>query len=201
MRTLWGLLSLLLMVALLGACQPIVAPDAGMDMPAGRSARGELLLADVPDWGGIGIYLDVDVQEVDAETHQATGHVNWRNFMPGMEEGVPDWKLVNAEARYALFGEDFANGDPGTVIIISQIVEKQGFGQGEPGQYAYFWFRAGGAGEEPAAWAMKYYSFDPFQEFFPDDAPPAVEFIPLDALASEDPALPIVADVGGLQIQ
>jgi hypothetical protein len=202
MRRISVLLSAMLLVTLLaGACQPIVAPTAMEDGSDLRSVTGELFLAGVPEWGGIGIAFDLAVDEVDAATHEAVGHVNWRNFMPAMEEGMPDWKVVNAEARYVLFGEDFENGEPGSVIIIAQIVDKAGFGQGEPGEFAYLWFHESGAdGGEPALWAMRYHSLDPFLEFFPADQPPAVEYTDLETMIAEDPALPIGTDVGELRI-
>ncbi len=202
MRRISVLLSAMLLVTLLvGACQPIVAPTAMEDGSDLRSVTGELFLAGVPEWGGIGIAFDVAVDEVNAETHEALGHVKWRNFMPAMEEGVPDWKVVDAEARYVLFGEDFENGEPGSAIIIAQIVDKAGFGEGEPGEYAYLWFHDGDAADgEPALWAMRYYSLDPFLEFFPADQPPAVEYTDLETMIAEDPALPIGIDVGNLRI-
>jgi hypothetical protein len=119
--------------------------------------------------------------------------------MPGMEAGVPNWKVVDSEARYVLFGEDFAEEAADSVVIITQIIDKKGFGEGEPGEYAYMWFQESGDGEQ-ALWAMRYYSLDPFLEFFPPDQPPAVEYAFLEQMVAEDPALPIAMDVGSLRI-
>ena len=153
---------MLLALLVLSACQPLVATEEVSMTDANlRRVSGEVFMPGVPEWGGVVVSMDFDFAELDPETHEATGYLNWHNVMPNAEEGMPTWKGVESEVQYALFGEDFDVGEPDGVVVIAQIVSKEGWGQGEPGQYAYFWMHDGAA-SGPDQWGMKYYSFDPF---------------------------------------
>lgn len=172
------------------------AATVGEDL---RRVSGEAYLPAVQEWGGVTISMDFDVVEVDPETHEASGYINWHNVMPDPEEGMPTWKGVETEARYIFFGEDV--GDTvDAVVVITQITAKEGWGQGEPGEYAYFWLRDGGD-TAPDQWGNRSFSFDPFLEFFPEDSPPVEEgYFTLEDLHTEDPVLPINVELGDIEI-
>jgi hypothetical protein len=188
----------LLVALLLSACQPI-QPQAGSSTR--RHVQGEIFLPGVPQWGGIAVSMRFDFAEVAPATHEATGFINWRNFQPQPPEGESYWKVVDSEVRYAFFGADVENGDPNTVVVITQIKAKDGWGQGEPGEYAYFWFREGGE-QAPDQWGMRSYSLDPWYEFYPADKPPVDPgYFTLEEMQAEGPLLPLTVEIGGLTIQ
>jgi len=193
-----GLMLMALLV--LSACQPLLVDEEAMAGANARRVHGEIYLPGVPEWGGVVVSMNFDFSEVDPETHEAAGYLNWRNVMPNAEEGMPTWKGVESEVQYALFGEDFDVGEPDGVVVIAQIVSKEGWGQGEPGQYAYFWMHDG-ALIGPDQWGMKYYSFDPFQEFYPEDSPPIESgYFTLEEMRAESPELPLDIELGDIEI-
>ncbi len=201
MRTILTTVLLLAVASLLcTACQPVQAmPDTQTSAPS-RQVQGELYFPGVPEWGGVAVSMEIDVAETNAETHEATGTINWRNFLPAPGEGETYWKVVDSQPRYIFFGADEPGGDPNTVVILTQIDSKMGWGQGEPGEYGVFWFRDGGA-DTPDQWGNIVYSFDPWYEFFPADAPPLAEgYFDIDRLQGEDPALPLTAELGDITI-
>lgn len=181
----------------LAACQP-VRPLGETTAP--RHVQGEIYLPGVEPWGGVAVSMRFDVSEVNQETHEATGFVNWRVFQPQPPTGEDYWKVVDAAAKYVFFGADEPGGDPNTVVVIPQIESKEGWGQGEPGEYGYFWFRDGGD-TAPDQWGMQSYSFDPWLEFFPADKPPVeAGYYTVDEVQAGDPALPLDVEGGGLTI-
>ncbi len=190
---------LVILVLPLSACQPLLpaeeaAPDADL-----RRVQGEIFLPSVPEWGGVTISMDFDFSEVDPDSHKASGYINWHNVMPGQDEGMPTWKGVESEARYVFFGED-AGDTVDAVVVIAQITAKDGWGQGEPGEYAYFWMRDGGD-TGPDQWGMRYFSFDPFYEFYPEDSPPVeAGYFTLEDVRAEDPVLPLDVELGEIEI-
>jgi len=201
MRRLAWMALLAICLLALSACQPMLleeegaAPDENL-----RRVSGEIYLPGVPQWGGVTISMDFDFAELDPETHEAAGYINWHNVMPNAEEGMPTWKGVESEVKYVLFGEDFEAGEPNAVVVITQIVSKEGWGQGEPGQYAYFWMRDG-AEAGPDQWGMRYYSFDPFQEFYPEESPPLAEgYFTVEAMQADDPVLPLDVELGDIAL-
>ena len=199
MRSVSGITLLLLAALILSGCSPIQRPPlSGGNL---RQASGELYFPGVPEWGGVAVSMLVDFAEIDPETHKATGSITWHNFQPQPPEGEPYWKAVDSNARYAFFGADVENGDPNTVVVITEINAKEGWGQGEPGEYAYFWFRDGGD-QEPDQWGMRTYSFDPWYEFFPADQPPVEQgYFTLEEMQAEDAVLPLTAELGDLRIE
>jgi len=112
--------------------------------------------------GGMDIFIDLDVREVSSDTHRATGPVSWRIWHE--EWG---WREVDAYASCVQIDEE-----AGEAILVSRIVRKTGWGQGEPGEYAYWWVHDSGEGDQ---FAINYYSMDPFYEFFPRGRPPDCE--------------------------
>jgi hypothetical protein len=189
---------LLLAALVLSACQPI-RPQAVSG--ALRHVQGEIFLPGVPQWGGVSVSMRIDFSEVNPTTHEATGFINWRNFQPQPPSGETYWKVVDSDVRYVFFGVDVANGDPNTVVVITQLKAKEGWGQGEPGEYGYFWFRDG-AEDGTDQWGMRYYSFDPWYEFYPaDKSPVEAGYFTLAEMQADDPVLPLTVEIGGLTIQ
>ena len=181
----------------IAACQP-VRPLAETGAP--RRVQGEIFMPGVEPWGGAAVSMRFDVSEVNPETHEATGFVNWRVFQPQPPAGEAYWKVVDADARYVFLGADEPNGDPNAVVVIPQIKSKEGWGQGVPGEYSYFWFRDG-ADTGPDQWGMRYYSLDPWYEFFPADKSPAeAGYFTVPEMQADDPVLPLDVEGGGLKI-
>ena len=70
---------MVLALLVLSACQPLVLEEAASTRDENlRRVSGEAYLPAVPEWGGVVISMDVDVAEVDPETHEASGYINWR---------------------------------------------------------------------------------------------------------------------------
>jgi hypothetical protein len=140
--------------------------------------------------GGMDIFIDFDVREVNPDTQTATGSVSWKIWHQEM-----GWRAVDAHATCVQFGED-EGGNP-TVVLVSRIVRKTGWGQGEPGEYAYWWLRDSAEGD---LHSINYYRpFDPnhpedFQEFFPRTLAPDCKEFPF-----FEP--PEVMDLGDLAIE
>ena len=203
-------ISIFLSAALLvSACQPTVAPEPGAPVAAEeiepvenlRRVSGEIYLPGVPEWGNITISMTFDFTELDPETHEASGYIHWRNFMPAPPEGGTYWKSVDSEVRHVIFGQDVGE-DPETFVVITQIVDHKGWGQGEPGRYAYFWFRdTGQALGEGDQWALQYYSFDPFDEFYPEDTPLIdFDYVPIEELQAVEALLPLDVEIGDVLV-
>ena len=154
----------------------------------------------VPAWGNIAISIHLDVSQVDPTTHAASGPVNWTIYSPTPQEGGTGWRGIDSQAKYALFGAEIPGADPDTVVLIMQITAQRGWGQGKPGEYAYFWFKDSGqpTGDQ---WGNISYKVDPWIEFYPADDPPSVaDYITVEQLKQNDPALPITVEMGDVQI-
>lgn len=159
------ILILLILSALhlmLGASVPALAESP-------RGIVGRIVLR-APWAGGMDIFIDFNVREVNPDTHEATGSCNWKIWHK--EWG---WRAVDATATCVLFGED-VGGDPQTAILVSRIETKTGWGQGEPGEYAYWWLRDSEEGDQ---FSINYYRLDDpnteedeWYEFFPAGSPP-----------------------------
>jgi hypothetical protein len=195
------ILLMLLALLVLSACQPLApVEDVSTVDEDLRRVSGEIYMRGVPQWGGVTVSMDFDFAELDPETHEATGYIDWHNVMPNAEEGTPTWKGVESEARYIFFGEDVEGGEPDAVVVITQIASKGGWGQGEPGQYGYFWFSDGGEAG-PDQWGMRYYSFDPFQEFYPADSPPVDDgYFTAEDMHADGPVLPLDVELGDIEL-
>ena len=153
------LAALVLAAVVLGACQPVRPLSK---LPAGgkpRSVSGDIMYF-VPEWGNLGIAMFVNVEEVDPNTHEAKGSFNWRIVSPEAQEGTHS-RLVDTEAKCILFGKDVVGGNLADVTIVSQIT-RRGWGQGEPGEYAFFWIRSTPDGNQAANLA---YQADPGSNF------------------------------------
>lgn len=191
------IVGLVVMSIVFTACQP-VRPVAELNHP--RHVRGDLVFPGVPEWGGIAISMRIDFTEVNSETHEAAGFINWRNFQPQPPAGEAYWKVVDSEVRYAFFGADIPGGDPNVVVVITQIKSKAGWGQGDPGTYGYFWFREGGPGGVDQ-WGNRSYTMDPWQEFYPADKPPVdVGYFTMAEMQAAVPVLPLTVESGDLTI-
>ena len=115
-----------------------------------------------PFEGGMDLFVDFDVHEVNPDTHKATGSCSWTIWHEEM-----GWRQLDAHPTCVLFDEGSQ-----TAVFVSRIVHKTGFGQGEPGEYAYFWVRDG----DPDQWSSKIYQATPFYEFWPRGKPPTCEY-------------------------
>lgn len=196
-----NVLTLLAMLAVagmvFGGCQP-VRPVT--ELSAQRQVNGEIYLPGVPQWGGVTVALRFAFTEVNPKTHEATGYISWRNYQPQPPKGEAYWKLVDSDVRYVFFGADAPNGDSNTVVVITQIKAKTGWGQGQPGDYAYFWFRDGGKGGADQ-WGMRYYKLDPWTEFYPaEQSPVTAGYFTMKAMQADSPVLPLNVEAGDLTI-
>jgi hypothetical protein len=142
----------------------LAAASADSEAP-GRKVTGDAWFT-APWEGGMTIWLSLDIREVNPKTHRATGQVNWKIWHD--EWG---WRELDAHPSCVLFGAD-VDEDPNTAIFVSRIVHKSGWGEGEPGEYAYWWVRDG----EPDQFGINYFSFDPFLEFWPRGKPTACAY-------------------------
>lgn len=115
-----------------------------------------------PFAGGMDIFLDLDVREVNPDTHEATGSCSWTIWHEEM-----GWRQLDAHPTSVVFDEGTQ-----TAVFVSRIIHKTGFGEGEPGEYAFFWVRDG----DPDQWGSAIYQADPFREFWPRGNPPACEY-------------------------
>lgn len=193
-----AIVALVISSLLYTACQP-VRPVAELHTP--RHVSGDLVFPGVPEWGGIAISMRLDFTEVNPETHEATGFINWCNFQPQPPAGEAYWKVVDSAVRYAFFGADIPGGDPNVVVVITQIKSKVGWGQGDPGTYGYFWFRDGGPGEA-AQWGNLSYSYEPWEEFYPADKPPVDRgYFAKEEMQAAVPVLPLTVESGDLVIE
>jgi hypothetical protein len=119
------------------------------------------------------IFIDFDVREVNSDNHRATGPVRWRIWHE--ERG---WRKVDANAACVQFDEDEQ-----TAILVSRIVRKSGWGQGKPGEYAYWWLHDSEEGDQHG---INYYRLDDpttpedeWYEFFPRGRAPDCEYFDL----------------------
>lgn len=158
------LLSVLVLLLATGAILSSAAADSS------RGVNGHYYFAAPPEWGAnLDVLVDIDVREVNARTHKASGALRWAV----LEVASGEWAEVAASAHCVLFGED-VDEDADTLIIVSRIKQSSGWSLAEPGQYAYWWLKDGGIGADKMA--IRYYSFDPFQEFFPAGNPPPCDY-------------------------
>jgi len=111
------------------------------------------------------IFMDFDVREVNPDTHKAKGSCSWTIWHEEL-----GWRQLDAHPTCVVFDEDTQ-----TAVFVSRIVHKTGFGDGEKGEYAYFWVRDGDP-DDPDQWSSKIYQADPFYEFWPKGKPPACEY-------------------------
>lgn len=142
------------------------APAAGS---ATRAVNGQFGFPSPESWGvDLWITQDFAVREVDPATHTATGEVNWGVY----DVLARQWKLIKADAKYIFFDDSGQNA-----LVLAQLTEKRGEGEGEPGEFAAFWVHDSGAEDQ---FGMFYYSdFHPdvgFKEFFPADQLPPLEY-------------------------
>jgi hypothetical protein len=155
-------LVLVAVLPLLGGAAPTLA-----DSP--RVIQGQTGIQG-PWAGGMDIFIDFDVREVNPHTHRAWGPVSWKIWHK--EWG---WREVKARAACVFFGEEMGNA-----ILVSRIVHKTGWGQGEPGEFAYWWLTDSEGGD---LHRINYYRLDDpdtpedeWYEFFPRGRPPDCEF-------------------------
>lgn len=157
-------------LSLLVALLILAAALSAVTAASSRGVHGHFFFDSPPEWGGeYDVLINLDVREMNARTHRAVGPVTWAVL--NVENG--EWGEVTANAHCVLFGEDVGK-DPDTLIIVSRISQSTGWSVAEPGQYAYWWLKDGGIGNDTLA--IRYYSFEPFQEFFPAGKPPACEY-------------------------
>jgi hypothetical protein len=166
-------ITVVLSVLLLAGSAPSVAESS-------RGLRGHVAFG--TQWaGGMDIFIDFHVREVNPITHRAVGAVSWRIWHPWHEDfPFEGWRYLEARASCVAFHED-VNGSR-SAILVSRIVRKTGWGQGEPGEYAYWWLHDSETGDQLA---INYFQHDDpltpedeFYEFFPRGKPPKCERFP-----------------------
>jgi hypothetical protein len=147
----------------------------------------------VPEWGppsnpGVAISMYYDVREL-GKSGRARGQVSWMIYHEDM-----GWRHVDSRPICVVFGEHEGKS---AAVFVARIVNKVGWGPGEPGEYAYYWVRDGGTpGSEGDQWGSKSYQYDPFIEFWPaDDPPPCEYYVP------DHPPQPIDVQGGDLVIR
>ena len=119
----------------------------------------------VPQWGDLQIWLDFDVREVNPVTHQATGLVRAQLYSP-----ADGWKRLDLHPECVVFG----TGPDGkkTAVFVVEILRKEGWGQGAPGEHGRWWVRDRGTpGKQGDQWMIQ--SYDPVNwiEYWPIDVP------------------------------
>lgn len=153
-----------------------------------RRVEGDVAYRSPPEWyidPPLKIWMHYDVQQI-GRSHHVSGQVSWM-----MYSETDGWRYLDSRPTCMVIGEH--EGKP-SAVIVTQIVERIGWGWGEPGEYAYFWVRDGGTpGSEGDQWGMAYYSFDPFTEFYPANDPPPCEYF--------TPFLQIAIEGGDLDIR
>jgi len=117
-----------------------------------------------PDWGGeYHVWMQGRIINMNQTSHKAIGNFNWQIYNPEL-----GWRALNSELVCVVYSPDGASA-----AFISRITNVIGWGQGVPGEYAYYWVKdgklPGGGGD---AFAINYYSYDPFIEFWPIGPPP-----------------------------
>lgn len=153
-----------------------------------------------PAWGNLAISFHIDVHEINPQTHEASGPVNWTIYSPTPQEGGSGWRTLESQAKYAIFGAEIPGADPDTVVLITQITAQNGWGQGKPGEYAYFWLKDGGksTGDQ---WGNVSYKLAPWTEYFPANDPPLVaNYITVEQLKKSSSNLPLNVELGDVQI-
>jgi hypothetical protein len=135
-----------------------------------RKITGDFYFPSPPAWGvDLDIWLTLSIHEVDPSTGEARGNCNWRIYHE--EWG---WRELEAQLVSVAFGEH--DGAPAAAFV-AEITAVSGWGQGVPGEYAYFWVRDGGTpARKGDQFAINYYSLDPFYEFYPAGTPPACTY-------------------------
>jgi hypothetical protein len=155
------LILMMIMVILLAAIPMTQAKTS-------RGISGSVSFPAPPEWGvELDLWIDFDLREVNASTHRATGEIDWR--MWNEELG---WRQLDSHPVCVLFGEDVGE-DADTVIVVTRIQQKEGWGDGLPGEYAYWWLRDDGDNDQMA---ILDYSYDPWYEFFPRGKAPDCEY-------------------------
>jgi hypothetical protein len=143
-----------------------------------RRVKGDVAFHSPPEWyvdPPLKLWMHFDVLKVGRKGDRAWGQVSWM-----IHSETDGWRYFDSRPTCVVFGEH--DGKPAAAIV-TQITERIGWGWGEPGEYAYFWVRDGGApASEGDQWGMSYYSFDPFIEFYPEDEPPPCEYFTPDLL-------------------
>ena len=130
----------------------VMVPDTAFPVPepapsAVRAVSGQFGFPAPEEWGvDLWVTQDFDVVEVDPASHTATGKLNWGVY----DYDVREWKRIESDVKYVLFDESQK-----AAMVVSQITNKTGPGEGEPGEYACFWVRDDEAGDQ---FGMHYYS-------------------------------------------
>jgi hypothetical protein len=190
------ILILLLLIVLpftLGGSVPALADD-----DEGGSIKGDIGWV-VPQWGNVKIWFHFDVRATDDDDYDAEGLCSWMLYNENNPAGE-QWRYLDTRPTCVAFGK--YRGEPAATFV-TQIVNKIGFGQGEPGQYAVVWVLDGGTpGSAGDMWAKPSYQDQPvWIEFWPEDEPPDCEdYLPRDLPKDLMPPMPIAAEGGDLVI-
>lgn len=136
-----------------------------------RRITGDIGFTAPPEWGiDLLLWIHFSVYEINPVTHRGWGQCSWMIWNEEL-----GWRYLDSRLSCVMFGEH--EGKPAAAFV-SQIVRRMGWGEGEPGEYAYFWVRDGGTpGSEGDQFGINYYSLDPFIEFWPEDEPPPCEYL------------------------
>ncbi len=142
----------------------------------------------VPDWGNLRIWLNFNVREVNPVTHQATGLVRAQLYSP-----TDGWKRLDFRPECVVFGTD-SDGKK-TAVFVVEILRKEGWGQGAPGEHGRWWVRDGGTpSKQGDQWMIQSYDTPNWIEYWPKNipAPDCESFTPDE--------LPITVNHGNLVI-
>jgi hypothetical protein len=129
---------------------------------------------------GSRIWMVYTIHEVDPITHQAEGRIAWWMY----NEAFGGWRRLEARADCVRFGEDIPGADPQAAVIAGEILSKEGWGPGEPGQWLRWWVRDGGTPSNGVdQWASQLHGIFTDEFWPPEDMPtPACEyFVPGEA--------------------
>ena len=162
-RVLLTLSMLALVLGLFGGSTAVLAH-------AHRKITGDFYFEAPPEWGiDLDLWITLNVHELDPITGEAKGNCSWKMYHEEM-----GWRELEADLVSVAFGEH--EGAPAAAFV-SKITSASGWGQGVPGEYAYFWVRDGGTpARRGDQFGINYYSLDPFYEFFPAGDPPDIAY-------------------------
>jgi hypothetical protein len=115
----------------------------------------------VPEWGDLRIWLSFDVREVNPLTHQATGMVHAQLYSP-----TDGWKRLDFRPECVVFGTD------SDAVFVVEILRKEGWGQGAPGEHGRWWVHDGGTpGKQGDQWMIESSDPENWIEYWPIDVP------------------------------
>lgn len=148
-----------LLVALLLATGSAFAGDGSGEITGGINLEP-------PNWGAyFRVWVNFDVHEVNASTHEADGMIRAQVYTP-----MFGWKRLWYQAECVSFGE--VEGNP-AAIVVAKIVRRTGWDDvpnpGDPGEYLRWQVVDGGTpGRNGDSFTIEYYDYANFIEYWPE---------------------------------